>query len=290
MSEGNGHPYSWSAILNGYDPRLIHECGFPSIPKYLECQSWPSAKINNAKVDYVWTQTQSVSALIAGSTFIPNVCDHYDDFINEVDGVLLARDDYANHLKYSEKFLQVGLPIYIDKPIATRLIDLDLIYKNQKFDGQIFTCSALRFANEFMIDFSKLQDEIGEIRGIRGVAIKSWSKYAIHIIDPILSILERLQIYDDLKIYEKKKYLDTGVCLIAKCSSIQIEFITTGLATGSIEIIFIGLRGEKKLVFTDSFAAFKSALIKFIEPINSGKYLDSYDYNFNVVKIIEAGL
>jgi hypothetical protein len=290
MSEGNGHPYSWSAILNGYDPRLIHECGFPSIPKYLECQSWPSAKINNAKVDYVWTQSLSISAHIAGSTFIPNVSDQYDDFIHEVDGVLLARDDYANHLKYSVDFLQAGLPIYIDKPIAIKLIDLDLIYTHQKFNGQIFTCSALRFAREFMIDLGELQNEIGEIRGIRGLSMKSWDKYAIHIIDPILSILERLQIYDDLKMYEKKEYLDTGVCLIAKCGSIDLEFITTGMATGLIEITFIGLKSEKKIVFTDPFTAFKSALIKFIEPINSGKYIDSYDYNFKLVKIIEAGL
>lgn len=289
MSEGNGHPYSWSAILNGYDPTLIQKCGFPSIPKYLECQSWPSAKINNAKVDYVWTQTQSVTTHIAESTFIPNVCKHYDDFIHDVDGVLLARDDYANHLKYSGKFLEVGLPIYIDKPIATRLIDLDLIYRKQKFDGQIFTCSALRFANEFMIDLNKLQDEIGEIRGIRGVGIKSWSKYAVHVIDPIFFILKRHGLSANIVVEDRQKFLDEGVHVIAKSGDIRLEFITTGLANGFFEITFLGAKSEKKITFSDTFGAFKAALTEFIQPIHSRHFQDAYEFNARVVKMIEAG-
>ena len=36
LSEGNGHPYSWSAIINGsYAPEIMAECGYPTIPAYL---------------------------------------------------------------------------------------------------------------------------------------------------------------------------------------------------------------------------------------------------------------
>ena len=36
MTEGNGHPYSWSAIFNGYDRDLMtRECPFAGIPQYL---------------------------------------------------------------------------------------------------------------------------------------------------------------------------------------------------------------------------------------------------------------
>ena len=35
-SEGNGHPYSWSAIFNGYNRVLMESCGFTVIPRYLE--------------------------------------------------------------------------------------------------------------------------------------------------------------------------------------------------------------------------------------------------------------
>ncbi len=33
-SSGNGHPYSWSAIFNGYDKSLMNDCPFDVIPKY----------------------------------------------------------------------------------------------------------------------------------------------------------------------------------------------------------------------------------------------------------------
>ncbi len=35
MIEGNGHPYSWSAIVNGYNPKEMAQCPFPVIPQYL---------------------------------------------------------------------------------------------------------------------------------------------------------------------------------------------------------------------------------------------------------------
>ena len=34
-SEGNGHPYSWSAIINGFDYKFLNEIPFPAIKKYL---------------------------------------------------------------------------------------------------------------------------------------------------------------------------------------------------------------------------------------------------------------
>ena len=34
-SDGNGHPYSWSAIFNGYNKKIMEDCEFPAIPNYL---------------------------------------------------------------------------------------------------------------------------------------------------------------------------------------------------------------------------------------------------------------
>ena len=38
MSHGNGHPYSWSAIVNGYDHEYMKDCPFPVIQDYLKKQ------------------------------------------------------------------------------------------------------------------------------------------------------------------------------------------------------------------------------------------------------------
>jgi len=56
LSPGNGHPYSWSAIFNGYNLQAMEECGFPVIPRYLEKQNFPDDGIQSAKVTHIWTQ------------------------------------------------------------------------------------------------------------------------------------------------------------------------------------------------------------------------------------------
>ena len=66
--------------------------------------------------------------------------------IGKVDALLLARDDYENHIKFSTPFLKAGIPVYIDKPIATNKKMLDNILSYQMFSGQIFSHTALRFA------------------------------------------------------------------------------------------------------------------------------------------------
>ncbi len=142
LSDGNGHPYSWTAIFNGYVPEKMEDCGFPVIPRYLEEQKWPEASIPDAEITHIWTQDYSLSRKIAETTYIPNVVSQYADMIAQVDAVLLARDDVETHYEYAAPFLKAGLPIYIDKPIALTLDELDKIYKLEQYPGQIFTCSA----------------------------------------------------------------------------------------------------------------------------------------------------
>ena len=31
ISEGNGHPYSWAAIFNAYNPEIMKTCPYPVI-------------------------------------------------------------------------------------------------------------------------------------------------------------------------------------------------------------------------------------------------------------------
>src|SRR3990172_8944646 len=96
MSPGNGHPYSWSAIFNGFDKKKMSKCPFPVIPQYLGEQDPETMCIEDAKVTHVWTHDRKVSEDIAGASLIPHVVDEMSDMIGEVDGVLLARDDGEN--------------------------------------------------------------------------------------------------------------------------------------------------------------------------------------------------
>ena len=105
LSDGNGHPYSWSAIFNGYNVKAMKKCGFPVIPEYLAEQRWPEAQISNARVTSVWTDEKKQSEHIAKASLIDNVASNLDDLAVHQDAILLARDDAENHFEYAKKYL-----------------------------------------------------------------------------------------------------------------------------------------------------------------------------------------
>ncbi len=75
MSEGNGHPYSWSAIINGdFDRTAMDKCGFAGIPLYLEANS-DTLGIDGAQVTHIWTQERKISEHIAVASGIGKVVD-----------------------------------------------------------------------------------------------------------------------------------------------------------------------------------------------------------------------
>ena len=184
MSEGNGHPYSWSAIFNGYNNEAMESCGFPVIPRYLEKQSYPNDLIKGATVSHVWTQDPALSEKIAEAALIDNVVEQPEDMITEVDAILLARDDAKNHFEMAKAFIEAGKPIYIDKPLAHTTFEAKKILELEKYDGQIFTCSALRYASELMPG-----EGFNKFNCVTAIIPKDWQKYSVHIIEPVIASL-----------------------------------------------------------------------------------------------------
>ena len=120
-SEGNGHPYSWSAIFNGYDEQAMAACPFPSIPEYLGEREFPRDAIADARVTHVWTQDPAESQRIAAAARIETIVADPAAMLSEIDALLLARDDAESHLHLAAPFLAAGVPVYIDKPLAITL-------------------------------------------------------------------------------------------------------------------------------------------------------------------------
>lgn len=287
LSEGNGHPYSWSAIFNGYDTEAMEDCGFPVIPRYLEQQKWPESQINGAKVVAIWTQDIALSRHIAKACHIDKVVDDYTDMLGQVDAVLLARDDAENHLYYAKPFLQAGIAIYIDKPIALSVTKLEELYELQQYPGQIFTCSALRYSQELILSEADKKD-VGQIKHISAFTPKSWSKYAVHIIEPVLNMLPK----DDTPIetLSPKVDDDSGSLIVHWQSGIQTNFFALGDAVAPISIKVSGTNGYKDLTFTDSFSAFRAALQAFVTAIEQNKIASPKAFNQRVVALVESGL
>jgi hypothetical protein len=118
LSKGNGHPFSWSAIFNGYDPKYVNECPYPIIINYLAKRQYPAEFLTNDKVTKIWCPNIEMSRKIAMFAKIPAVCSKITDLHLDVNAVLLARDDAENHYNFLKHFKDLSIPIYVDKPLA----------------------------------------------------------------------------------------------------------------------------------------------------------------------------
>lgn len=284
MSEGNGHPYSWAAIFNGYNSEVMNQCPFPVIPEYLGKQTFPDDAIADARVTHIWTQDKEISKHIAAACLIDNIVENYQNMIGAVDAILLARDDPENHEKMSRPFLEAGLPIYIDKPLATSVAEAEKIYSHQKYEGQIFTCSALGFAEEFdpeNIDISRL----GKLKQVKATIMKDWQKYAVHIIEPVLKIVGD---QGDAKKFEASHENEIRTVTINWESGLVTTFMTTGNNQSRLEISLEGTAGSRTILFENTYSAFKNALEAFVNAVRSRQGI-SRQFVLKVIDVIEKG-
>lgn len=187
MSPGNGHPYSWAAICNGYNKKAMASCPFGVIPQYLALQKFPAARLKGAAVTHIWTQERKISKHIAAASLIKNIVDNATDMIGKVDAVLLARDDGENHLQMAKPFIEAGVPILIDKPLTDREDDLRQFVKYYEQGKIIMSCSSARFSRS-VLELKK-QNKLGKILTANGVSPKYWRTYGIHLIEAIYAVM-----------------------------------------------------------------------------------------------------
>jgi predicted dehydrogenase len=285
LSPGNGHPYSWSAICNGYDPAAMENCGFPVIPRYLEKQQFPTDSIAEAKVTHIWAQESSIAKHIAKAALIKNVVEHYTDMIGQVDGVLLARDDAEAHFDLAQPFLDAGIPIYIDKPLALSVPDAKKLIDRQQYPGQLFSCSALRYAKEFSLSEIELA-QLGSLRHIHATVPKDWDKYAVHVIEPLLLLVPNRGSVSHTKVIHSP---DSTTLAIEYSSGFHALVSTMGSSSAPLTLRLMGELGWKDLFFQDTYFAFKSALFDFVQGIINKDVKIETDFMVEVVGLIGAG-
>ena len=187
ISEGNGHPYTFSAIINGYNDKYMSLSGWDNIYNYLKERPISDFGIQDSKITHVWTQNIEESKKIAQASKIEHVVEKYDDMIEHVDAVIIARDDYESHKIIAKPFLEAGKHVFIDKPLSLDIDDL-IYFKPFIKSGQLMSCSGIKYAPELDKIKRDLKD-FGKIKLIRGTTVKSWEKYAIHMLDAIFSVV-----------------------------------------------------------------------------------------------------
>ncbi len=187
LNEGNGHPYSYSAVFNGYnESALKEECTFEIIKEYLIEHHSNQKFIPNAAISHIWTQDRKLSESVARIANISTVVDDPEDMIGEVDAIIFARDDIWNHWEMAKPFIEAGLPIYMDKVMAHNSDDLDKFIAATGADYPIMTASSFRFSPE--VEKARKELDLSKVKTIHAMSPCIWVRYAAHLLDPICSL------------------------------------------------------------------------------------------------------
>ncbi len=283
MSPGNAHPYSWSSIINGtFDGEEISRIGYPAVTNYLVANK-DTLGIPGAEVVCVWTQDRKISESIAMSSKIARIVENLEDMIPWVDAVLLSRDDPGNHLAMAKPFLDAGIPLFIDKPLAITLEELRYFSEESAKGKLLMSCSSMRYANECRIVKQEI-NTLGKLELATAVGKKDWIKYGVHLLEALFSLLD-----DPSPAFVK---------YIGKTEKdiVHIEFESGLQATvhlfmdivGTFQLSLFGQQGWRLIDIKNSYSTFRDNIREFIRSVQEGRPRLSFDKTENIIRTVIA--
>ena len=286
MVEGNGHPYSWSAIINGgYDKEEMAKCPYAGIPIYLNQQPVENLGISGAKVTHIWTDDPEDAVKVSKASLIENVVKKPTDVIGEVDAVIISTDKGYEHVERAMPFIEAGLPVFIDKPLTDNEQGLRTFCRLKDEGAKIMSSSCMRYAKEFM-PYHRNYYELGQLRYASVTMAKKWETYGIHALESIYPILGP----GFISVRNTGTYEKNIVHIKHECGAdIVIPTISDMYgAFGNVQLC--GTSGSAFLQFKDTFYAFKAQLQAYVDYLHTGKRAFPFAETVELMKMVIAGI
>ncbi|KYH37541.1 MAG: hypothetical protein AYL29_005420 [Candidatus Bathyarchaeota archaeon B24] len=126
------------------------------------------------------------------------IVDSPESLIGMVDAVMIEYNEGAKHLEASKPFIEAGLPLFIDKPLACSIDDAKEIYRLAESRGvPVFSASSLRYA----VEVQKVKNSVDEVGRVLGADTYSPGMivpfnpglffYVIHAIEMLYALMGR---------------------------------------------------------------------------------------------------
>ncbi len=284
MSPGNAHPYSWSAIINGrFDHGEIVSAGYPAVSDYLEANS-DTLGIPGAEVTHIWTQERKLSESIARSSGISFICSTIKEMAGSVDAVFLSRDDPENHVAMAKPFIESGIPVFIDKPLAITREDLGWFAKKYHEGALIMSGSSMRYSCELRSVKQELAS-LGKIELVTAAGKKDWIKYGVHMIEAVASLLDDpkpVSVKNAGKVDKESVYIeyDNGLTAII---NVFMNISST------FQVSVYGQNGWKLIDIKNSYSMFRENILEFLRSVQEGRSRLSFEKTENIVLTLIAG-
>jgi hypothetical protein len=104
-----------------------------------------------------------------------------------VDVVLVLQRDPEQHRDLAIPFLHAGIPVYVDKPMATTLEDASAMFAAAAATGTpLLSCSALRFSAEVL---ALRAPALGALRTVVATGYRDTLYYGIHAVEAVYTLL-----------------------------------------------------------------------------------------------------
>lgn len=285
MIEGNGHPYSWSGIVNGYNPAEMAHCPYAGIPVYMGKQPLESVRIPGARVTHIWTDDPADAPKVTAASLIEHVVNAPEDVIGHVDAVVIATDDGDDHVRRVRPFVEAGLPVFIDKPMATNVRDLRQFVEWHREGKIMLSTSGMRYAPEMGLSPEQCA-HLGELRWITSFTCKTWERYGIHALEAVEPLI-------GTGFLSVRALSDDGgdVMHLTHQSGVRLTIGAIHNAYGSFGAVHLyGTHGDLALKLTDTYHAFRGQLVAFIEMLKTGARPLPFEETVELMAVLIAGL
>ena len=286
MTEGNGHPYSWSAMCNGYEKEPMEDCGFPVIPRYLEKQPPETFGIEGAHITCICCtgyEGRERAEHIAKASRIPVVCDRPEEMIGMVDAVIVATDVGDEHVERCRPFVEAGIPMFVDKPLVNKEEDLRTFVQWRKQGAKLISSSSLRYCKEIE-PYYKNHYELGQIRYICTTMAKKYETYGIHALERMYPLLGE----GFVSVRNTGTYEQTLVQIKHK-SGCDVT-VVQGFDLVPCGMLVLGSCGSKHLSSGDSYYSFKKQLDLFVHWLRTGEEPFPFSETVELMKLVIAGI
>ena len=279
-SEGNGHPFSFSAIVNGYDPPQLRAAGWGPIADYLDPRDPADFGIGDVRITHAWCPELAETEALRRTADIPHTVREPHDMISEVDGVLIARDDWQSHRSLAMPFLEAGVPVFLDKPLS--LDDSDLqAFRPHLLAGRLMSCSGYRFAPELDALRAAATTAPAPL-ALTGVGPRAWDRYAVHLVEPLLTLTSARPV----GIVNLHGEHDSAAIELSDGAVITIHCLGDQAPGFALNITSATTRHD--IVLADRFTAFRRLLATFAGMVDTNEPAIDPDDTLTVMEVLMA--
>ena len=286
MTEGNGHPYSWSIIINGrYNAEALAKCPYAAIIDYISKQPKNTLGIQDVEVSHVWTDNPEDAKLVAKVAEIENIVEDPKDVIGQVDAVLVATDIGSEHVERCKPFVEANVPIFVDKPLCDNFTDLKIFQQWIDEGKPIISSSAMRYCKEYE-PYHQSTYELGDLKYINVTMAKSWEKYGIHALETLYPIVgpgfTSIQNLGDK---------NRNIVHLQHTKGVDINIANVQDMLGGFGLVsLVGTKSGIQIKSNDTFYAFKKQIESYVHYLRTGVKPVPWEETKELMQLVAAGI